>query len=72
MMAAFQNIVGQRFGRLLATAYAETSPNGHGRFAFLCSCGEEKVIAARSVKSGATKSCSCLRREQNALRKKVK
>ena len=25
MMAAFQNIVGQRFGRLLATAYAETA-----------------------------------------------
>jgi hypothetical protein len=73
MMAAYEDLRGRKFGRLVAVAYAATDAYGHAKFLCQCSCdGAERVISARSLKHQKSRSCACLRREQNALRKKVK
>ena len=54
----------QIFGRLTAIAFVESrgkSRNAYWRFR--CECGKEIVTAATNVKSGASQSCGCLRRE---------
>jgi hypothetical protein len=57
-------IQGEKFGRLTALTFVESrgkSNNAYWRFR--CDCGAEIVTAAANVKSGASKSCGCLRRE---------
>lgn len=58
---------GQRFGRLLVLRRGEN----HGiatRWVCQCDCGKETLVAAQSLKSGATKSCGCFREESTAKR----
>ena len=70
MMAAFEDLRGQRFGRLVGVAYVETNNYGHARFLFQCDCGEERVLCAQSVKHGFSRSCGCLRRDSNHARRR--
>lgn len=56
------DLTGRRFGRLVATSYIETVL-GNAVWLFRCDCGSEKVLAARRVKDGGTKSCGCSRRD---------
>lgn len=53
-----KDIIGHRFGRLVALSYA-----GDGKYLCQCDCGNKKLIATYSLTSGATQSCGCLRRE---------
>lgn len=56
------DLTGQRFNML--TAVKRMRPrNGVTYWLFRCDCGNEKVIAACNVKSGATKSCGCHNRK---------
>lgn len=50
------DLVGQRFGRLLASSWA-----GKSRWCCACDCGAETVVATNKLRSGATRSCGCLR-----------
>lgn len=61
----FQNITGRRFGRLVAEAFVgPASPREWGAlWRFRCECGATCVRPKRSVDSGVTSSCGCLRRE---------
>lgn len=56
-----EDLMGQTFGELVVISKADPLPNTKGnRWLCRCSCGDEKVVSARSLKSGDTKSCGCL------------
>ena len=60
----FIDHTGQRFGRLLVVCRASnhTQPNGNriARFMCRCDCGNEVIVRAIHLRSGASKSCGCL------------
>ena len=56
-----ENLLGQRFGRLLVIGEAENTRAGKARWLCQCDCGNQKVITAGNLKSGYTHSCGCLR-----------
>ena len=57
-----KDYVGQRFGRLLVTAY-EGKEKGMHRWRCLCDCGRETVVGQTLLQSGKTNSCGCLQKE---------
>lgn len=60
------DVTGQRYGRLVALRRDDrgTKSGGYCWF-FRCDCGRETVKQLASVRSGATTSCGCLRREMS-------
>lgn len=61
MRGKFENLAGQRFGKLLVI---ERAPNQGRNAVWLCrcDCGEFKVVPAYRLKSGETASCGCANR----------
>ena len=57
------NLVGERFGRLEVQSRKGTDAGGNSTWWVLCDCGTKKIVDAQSLRSGATKSCGCLRLE---------
>jgi hypothetical protein len=59
----FENLEGQRFGKLLVIDRAE---NIKGRTAWLCACdcGKETIVLGKQLKNKMAKSCGCLRTEK--------
>lgn len=55
-----KSIAGQRFGRLVAI-----EPVTRDKWKCKCDCGNEYIAARRSLVSGVTKSCGCIRRERS-------
>ena len=55
-------MIGLRYARLTVLSLAGSS-RGRGMILCRCECGAEKVIEARRVRKGLTKSCGCLSRE---------
>lgn len=70
MVKVRTSLVGQTFGRLTVLAQADdhVSPT-RSRAAWLCrcSCGQNTVVVGEDLRSGATQSCGCHRRENSAL-----
>jgi hypothetical protein len=67
---ATQDIIGRRFGRLVAIEIDPLSPRGENlciRWRCQCDCGQETVVLSAKLRNGHTKSCGCLFRE--ALRR---
>lgn len=60
-MPAFQDLTGQRFGRLVVVSREENSKAGNLRWLCQCDCGNTKIIQVNSLRTGLTKSCGCLR-----------
>jgi len=61
-MGKFVDLTGQVFGRL--TVMSRAPANGlskASRWNVLCTCGEPRVVYANSLRSGATRSCGCLK-----------
>lgn len=58
----FNDLSGQRFGRLKATDFDGTR-NGKSWWRCSCDCGSEKVVAYQHLVSGLVRSCGCLRRD---------
>jgi len=54
----FQDLTGQKFGRLFVACYY-----GSRKWLCACECGKDKAIYSYDLKSGHTKSCGCLRQE---------
>ncbi len=54
---------GERFGRLVVLAREPNTPLGHAVWECRCDCGSRTVVLAGDLRSGATKSCGCLRSE---------
>jgi hypothetical protein len=65
-MGSFQNLAGERFGRLTALSLNRMTRQG-AFWHCCCDCGNTKVIWAASLKTGNTKSCGCLREEMRPL-----
>lgn len=63
----FQDLTGQTFGRWTVLSYAGKRSR-YLTWRCLCVCGEVKVIASGTLKSGHSKSCGCLQRELTAAR----
>lgn len=63
-MPAFQDITGQRFGRLVAVSVhtkASRQKRGvHTRWLCQCDCGKKHIVNLQCLKSGDTQSCGCL------------
>ena len=61
----FMDLQGHVYGRLEVEEYADHA--GHSpRWHCLCECGTRKIVHGSSLRSGATKSCGCLRKERSA------
>ncbi len=56
------NIVGKRFGKLVAIEKAKTI-NKDICYLCKCDCGESKIIRSKSLRTGESKSCGCSKGE---------
>lgn len=66
------DLLGQRFGRLVAIRQALPDKNGRILWVFKCDCGNDVVVSGSKVKSGTKKSCGCLARETASNTQKAK
>jgi hypothetical protein len=67
----FQNLVRQRFGRLVVKDQATHSSYGRVRWNCQCDCGNLTVVSQNLLRMGRTKSCGCLRKEITKIRGKA-
>jgi hypothetical protein len=58
------DLVGQSFEKLLVVSQAD-SRGGKTYWNCICECGREKVVRGKELKSGDTKSCGCLVKENS-------
>jgi hypothetical protein len=63
-MAQTDDLAGQTFGRLTILQRAPNDKRGHAAWLCKCECGNTKVVLARFLTRGDTKSCGCLRRQR--------
>lgn len=70
-MAKFEDLTGQKFGKLTVIERAEdyVFPNGTKRIQWLCKCdcGNERKAISKFLKNGTIKSCGCLRYNRKDL-----
>ena len=62
-MGIVKDLQGQRFGRLVAIKAVGLDSSRNVVWEFACDCGKAVSRSGRSVCSGRTKSCGCLRSE---------
>ncbi len=58
-----ENLVGERFGRLVVQRQLGTNQYGQMKYECLCDCGNTTVSIAGNLKYGHKKSCGCFRQE---------
>ena len=63
-MSTFQDITGQQFGRLTVVERMPNDRRGSALWQCRCICGQESIVYTRDLKSGAIKSCGCLKRQR--------
>lgn len=70
----FNDITGQRFGRLVALSVDHKQKDNNGNYSYYwlckCDCGNESVVQADVLRRGDVKSCGCLQAEESAKRAK--
>lgn len=54
-------LASQVFGRLTVRRFDHRNKHGRGMWLCVCECGTEKVIDGNALRSGATRSCGCLK-----------
>lgn len=59
----FDDLTGQRFGRLVVERYDQRTARMH-KWLCRCDCGTKKSIWGTNLRRGNTTSCGCLRRER--------
>ena len=59
----FQDVTGNRYGRLTVIAHDSKNERGEHLWLCRCDCGTEKAYLGTSFKYGKTKSCGCLHKE---------
>ena len=60
--------IGQKFGRWVVLARANTVKSGHRYWLCRCECGVEREVAANHLQSGKSQSCGCLKTEMASKR----
>lgn len=63
-MPKYEDLTGQRFGRLTAIEATDKKIDGRRVWKCLCECGNIHYTTNRSLKRGDCKSCGCLNKEQ--------
>lgn len=63
------NEVGNKYGRLLVTKYVGKIKNKTS-WECICDCGNTKIVPGINLRTGQTRSCGCLHREQLIARQK--
>jgi hypothetical protein len=66
-MGIIKDLTGQTFGRLTAIKIVGTSKDRHKIWLCECECGGTTEVGNSSLKSGNTKSCGCLIKENKAI-----
>jgi hypothetical protein len=62
-----KDLTGNRYGRLVAVAREEISPNKDYFWKCLCDCGKTTKVTIGSLNSGHTNSCGCLQKESRSI-----
>ena len=62
-MSKFNDLTGHTFGRLTVLRFNGIDKHHTAQWVCRCECGEEKAVAAGSLRSGRTRSCGCLNSE---------
>lgn len=57
------NLIGQKFNKLVVVDFAACDIYSRKKFKCICECGNEVIVRSDSLKSGNTKTCGCLRKE---------
>lgn len=65
-----QDIVGQRFGRLVVKTRAGRK-GSKALWLCGCDCGADHTVAGQYLRQGKSRSCGCLQREETAARRLV-
>lgn len=65
-----QNLVGQRYGRLIVLSFVEKR-SGHSLWECLCDCGARTSALGTNLKRRNTSSCGCLHKETTSRVKKT-
>jgi len=65
------DITGRVFGRLTAVEPTDKKDNGSVVWKCVCVCGKFTLVSVRSLSSGNTKSCGCLRKDIMSARKGI-
>ena len=61
-MAKLIDLTGKRFNNLYVIERASNTKGGSARWKCKCDCGNETIVSASNLKTGAVKSCGCLRK----------
>lgn len=56
----YEDLSGQRFGRLLAVERMGSDSDGFSMWRCVCDCGNTVIVRSSSLKDGNTRSCGCL------------
>ena len=64
-MSKFQDLTGQKFGRLVVLSRSETK-NKRTMWLCECDCGNQCIVRADALKSNKTTSCGCAQRENTS------
>lgn len=67
MIPTTKEMAGLQFGRLAVLSLAPSRGRG-ARWLCLCSCGKQTVVRGGALRSGGTKSCGCIKKENGAKR----
>lgn len=59
---------GERYGRLVIKRFVRTAPGWNYFWECECDCGKSVTVSLSNLLGGSTKSCGCLRRDQNVKR----
>ena len=64
---SLQDFSNKRFGRLIVIKRVDNNKFKQVQWLCKCDCGNEKIITANALRSGNTKSCGCLKKEQDYI-----
>ena len=71
-MGVFKDLTGQKFNRLTVLGLGERNSSGQIQWKCRCDCGNIVFATTTYLKTGHTKSCGCLNRENASKRMKNK
>ena len=60
-----QALIGQKFGKLTIIKFLGNNNYGKHQYECLCECGNLTIVSEQHLKSGNTRSCGCIRKEQS-------
>lgn len=63
----FIDLTEQQFDRLTVLERSNNGDGGKTRWKCICTCGKEAIVAGRDLRSGHTKSCGCLQRDNRYI-----